>query len=121
MARGEGGGSALQHFAHGVELPDFLLVHRGDDQSAAGLVRDEAFVLDALERFAHGGAAHFELVGDFHFAQPVAGREHAGQDAALDLVVGREGLRIALGNGQGCLDAFFVYFCIQKIDRQSGP
>ena len=51
-----------------LAFADFLLVHRGDDQSAAGLVRDEAFVLDALERFAHGGAAHVELVGDFHFA-----------------------------------------------------
>ncbi|MNL00611.1 hypothetical protein D3C87_1210500 [compost metagenome] len=115
MARGKGGRGALQHFAHGIELADFLLIHGGHDQAPAGLVRDQPFVLDALERFAHWRAPHLEHVGDFHFAQAVAGREHPGKDAALDFVIGRVGLRIALRDGHGCLVVFLYIFAYKKI------
>src|SRR5690606_1414633 len=93
---------------------DSLLVHGGDHQAAAGLLAQQALVLDALERLAHGGAAQLQQSRDLDLAQAPAGRELPRADAALDLVVGGVRLRTGLRYGHGGLHCVLIYIFAYK-------
>ena len=105
----EAGSGAFQHLAHRVELAHGLLVQARHHQAAAGLVGEQAFVFQALQGFADGGAADAQEGGNLEFAEAVAAAEVACEDALFDLLVGGVGAGVFLGNRHGEEFSIFLY------------
>ena len=91
----------VQHRAQLVDFVGFLDRNPAHEHAAILLQPHEARFLERAERFAHGAARDAETLGDRRFVQLAAGRQAAGKNEALELLLHERGQRARLDERDG--------------------
>ena len=95
-------GFQFEDDAHVVQLLEVVEVERRDLPAAAKRHGDKALALQLVQRLAHRRTADRHALGDFAFAETVAGQQAELEDVLLQLPVdgiGQAGRCAALGHG----------------------